>query len=93
MLWKTLQPRYPDQATFIPSIANVLVTWCDAFMAWLESEENEGEVDKLLDDLKQRGRVEVVLEVRDFALSLRSLLGEERSEDRAVGVFLQAKVK
>jgi hypothetical protein len=88
MLWKTLQPRYPDQATFIPSIANVLVTWCEAFTAWLEGEENEGDVDKLLDDLKQRGRVEVVLEVRDFAPSLGSLLDEERSEDREVRVCL-----
>lgn len=76
MLWKTLQPRYPDQATFIPSIANVLVTWCDAFTAWLEGEENEEDVEKLLDDLMQRGRVEIVLEVRNFLFSLLPLLDE-----------------
>jgi len=76
MLWKTLQPRYPDQATFIPSIANVLVTWCDAFTAWLEGEENEEDVEKLLDDLMQRGRVEIVLQVRNFLFSLLPLLDE-----------------
>jgi hypothetical protein len=63
MLWKTLQVFYPDPSTFVPYVAKVLITWCDAFGTWLETEENEEVVEKLLDELKGKGRVELVLEV------------------------------
>ncbi|PMD49004.1 hypothetical protein L207DRAFT_560531 [Hyaloscypha variabilis F] len=63
MLWKTLQVSYPDNSTFVPSIATVIVTWCDAFTAWLEGEENEEPVEKLLDALKSRNRLEIVIEI------------------------------
>ena len=63
MLWKTLQVAYPDNSTFVPSIATVIVTWCDAFTTWLESDENEEPVEKLLDALKSRNRLEIVIEV------------------------------
>src|SRR5450756_603628 len=56
MLWKTLQAFYPDNATFVPNIAAVIINWCDAFMSWLESEENEDAAEKLLDALKSMHR-------------------------------------
>jgi hypothetical protein len=64
MLWKTLQVFYPDNSTFVPSVAKVIITWCDAFTSWLESDENEEPVEKLLDALKSRTRLEIVMEVR-----------------------------
>jgi hypothetical protein len=64
MLWKTLQVFYPDNSTFVPSVAKVITTWCDAFTSWLESDENEEPVEKLLDALKSRTRLEIVMEVR-----------------------------
>ncbi len=62
MLWKTLQVSYPDNSSFVPSIAIVIIAWCDAFMSWLESEENEEQVEKLLDGLKSKNRLEIVVE-------------------------------
>ncbi len=63
MLWKTLQVFYPDNSTFVPSIAKVIITWCEAFTSWLENDENEEPVEKLLDALKARTRLEIVIEV------------------------------
>ncbi|KAF8865681.1 hypothetical protein BDZ45DRAFT_418253 [Acephala macrosclerotiorum] len=63
MLWKTLQAYYPDSSTFVPTIASTIITWCDALTAWLESEENEEMVEQLLDGLKKRARVELMLEI------------------------------
>ncbi|KAF4635046.1 hypothetical protein G7Y89_g3042 [Cudoniella acicularis] len=63
MLWKTLQSFYPDNATFVPSIANIVISWCEAFLGWIEREENEEQVEKLLDGLKGKGKVEIVLEI------------------------------
>jgi hypothetical protein len=39
------------------------MAWCDAFTSWLESEENEEPVEKLLDGLKSKNRLEIVIEV------------------------------
>ncbi|KAE9376474.1 hypothetical protein N431DRAFT_542103 [Stipitochalara longipes BDJ] len=63
MLWKTLQVSYPDNSTFVPSVATVVITWCDAFTTWLEDEENEEPVEKLLDALKSKNRLEIVIEI------------------------------
>jgi hypothetical protein len=63
MLWKTLQVSYPDNSSFVPSIATVIMAWCDAFTSWFESEENEEPVEKLLDGLKSKNRLEIVIEV------------------------------
>lgn len=64
MLWRTLQVFFPDQATFVPYIASVLGLWCEAFGAWLDAgEENEEALERCLDGLKERGKVELVLEV------------------------------
>ncbi|CZR61868.1 uncharacterized protein PAC_11765 [Phialocephala subalpina] len=63
MLWKTLQAYYPDSSTFVPTIASTIITWCDALMSWLESEENEEDVEKLLEALKARSRLELCLEI------------------------------
>lgn len=62
MLWTALQPCYPDQATFIPSIASVLITFFEYFIFWIESEENEIVVEGMLDELKPMGRMKLVLE-------------------------------
>jgi hypothetical protein len=75
MLWKTLQASYPDNSIFVPSIATVIITWCDAFTSWLESEENEEPVEKLLDGLKSRSRLEIVMEVCPFASSPHAFEG------------------
>lgn len=61
ILWAALQPYYVDPATFIPNIASVLVSWCDVFTAWLEAEENEEGVERLLEEMKPL--VKVVVEV------------------------------
>ena len=63
MLWKTLQPYYPDSSIFVPTIATTIITWCDAFTSWLESDENEENVEQLLDALKARAKVNLMLEV------------------------------
>ncbi|KFY93144.1 hypothetical protein V500_03889 [Pseudogymnoascus sp. VKM F-4518 (FW-2643)] len=61
ILWAALQPYYADPATFIPSIARVLVSWCDVFTAWLEAEENEDGVERLLEEMKPA--VKIVVEI------------------------------
>lgn len=68
MLWSTLQPYYPDQATFIPAVASVLITFFEYFTLWLESEENEAAVECMLDELKPMGRLKFTLEVSSFVL-------------------------
>lgn len=70
MLWKTLQPYYPDVATFIPDVAKVITTWVDAFTSWLESDENEEPVETLLDALKTQTRLEIVIEVCPISVIL-----------------------
>ena len=62
MIWKALQTYFPDTSTFIPYVANVLIAWCDGFVIWLESKENEEAVEVLLEGIRG-GRVELVLEV------------------------------
>jgi hypothetical protein len=37
--------------------------WCDAMAAWLESDDNEDQVDKMLDGLKARGKLDIAIEV------------------------------
>lgn len=69
MLWKMLQAYYPEQAIFVPNIASTIISWCDAFTTWLEDEKNEEDVDKLLEALKSKGRLEIVLEVILHCLS------------------------
>jgi hypothetical protein len=64
MLWESLKSHYPDPATFIPSITAVVIAWCDAFTAWMEAEESEELVEKLLDILKGERRLALFLEVR-----------------------------
>ena len=63
MLWKNLQIYYPDPSTFVPGIAQVIIMWCDAMVAWLESDDNEDQVDKMLDGLKARGKLDIAIEV------------------------------
>jgi hypothetical protein len=63
MLWKSLQAHYPDSATFVPQIADTIITWCEAFQTWLESEENAEQVESLLDELRARSMLDLVLEV------------------------------
>ncbi|OBT66051.1 hypothetical protein VE03_03265 [Pseudogymnoascus sp. 23342-1-I1] len=61
ILWAALQPYYVDPATFIPGIARVLVSWCDVFTAWLEAEENEDGVERLLEEMKPA--IKIVIEI------------------------------
>lgn len=65
------QKHYPDPGTFIPSIARNVHTWCDAFLSWIERADNEESVDKLLDELKNVGRLEIVLNVCICVLLIR----------------------
>jgi hypothetical protein len=62
MLWSTLQPCYPDQATFIPSITRIIISWYDAFTAWLENEDNANAVERMLDALKGARALKLTLE-------------------------------
>jgi hypothetical protein len=64
MLWKSLQAYYPDSATFVPSIADTIITWCEAFQTWLEGDQNEEKVELLLDELRTRSELNLILEVR-----------------------------
>jgi hypothetical protein len=63
MLWETLKPYYPDPATFIPKISGIIIAWCDAFIFWLENEDNEKAVERVLDILKGTSRLNLLLEV------------------------------
>ena len=36
MLWTELKPKFPDKATFVPSIATVISAWCDVLSTRLE---------------------------------------------------------
>jgi hypothetical protein len=63
ILWAISKEHYPDPATFVPTLATVLIAWCDAFIPWLENSDNEETVDILLDKLKEVGRFELVLNV------------------------------
>lgn len=63
MIWEELKAFYPDPAIFIPNTSGVVVAWCDALAAWLDSEENEGVVEKLLDSLSRETRLKLFLEV------------------------------
>lgn len=63
MLWKTLQAHYPDPSAFVPDISTTILAWCDVFLLWLENSENEEHVESLLELLKGRSMVEIVLEV------------------------------
>jgi hypothetical protein len=70
MLWKSLQAYYTDSSTFVPSIADTVITWCEAFQTWLEGDENEEHVETLLDGLRTRSELNLVIEVRpDLASS------------------------
>lgn len=46
----------------------MLVSWCDVFTAWLEAEENEDGVERLLEEM--RPVVKVVVEVSPISLML-----------------------
>jgi hypothetical protein len=72
MLWKNLQIYYPDPSTFVPGIAQVIIMWCNAMIAWLESDDNEEQVDKMLDGLKARGRLDIAIEVTFLRLCHRA---------------------
>jgi hypothetical protein len=63
ILWGIFQQHYPDPGTFIPSVAAVVIAWCETFVSWLERAENEESVEKLLDILKNVGRLELALNV------------------------------
>ncbi|KAH7403680.1 hypothetical protein BKA64DRAFT_458299 [Cadophora sp. MPI-SDFR-AT-0126] len=63
MLWKTLQAHYPDSSIFVPDITTVILAWCDAFLLWLENSDSEEHVESLLEFLKSRSKLEIVLEI------------------------------
>jgi hypothetical protein len=63
MLWETLKPYHQDPATFVPNVSGTIIAWCDAFTLWLENDENEKAVEKLLDALKGTNRLKLLLEV------------------------------
>ncbi|KUJ08126.1 uncharacterized protein LY89DRAFT_789357 [Mollisia scopiformis] len=63
MLWKSLQEYYPDSTIFVPTVAATILSWCDALTIWLENEENEEHVEQLLDALKARSSLTLVLEI------------------------------
>jgi hypothetical protein len=65
-----LKPYYADPATFIPKISGIIIAWCDAFVLWLENEDNEKAVERVLDILKGACRLNLWIEV-----SLQSLPG------------------
>jgi hypothetical protein len=71
ILWGIYKDHYPDPATFVPTVAAAITAWCDAFISWLESSDNEESVDMLLDKLKEVGRFELVVNVNiNFAFFL-----------------------
>jgi len=67
MLWESLKPSYPDPSTFIPTISNTLIAWCDCFTSWLENEDNEEAIEKFLDGLKG-GNCRIYLEVNGLMI-------------------------
>ena len=57
MLWADLENYFPDQATFIPSIAGVVKAWTDCLAARLENDANAAWTEQLLELVNQGGRV------------------------------------
>lgn len=64
ILWATLQSYYVDPAVFIPSVSSVLVSWCDVFTAWLEAEENEDWVEKLIEEMRPVVKIVIGVSLR-----------------------------
>jgi hypothetical protein len=71
MIWSEFQSNYPDNATFIPSVIAAVVAWCDAFVDWLERDENQDSVDKVIDGLGTKGRMQLLLKVRNAGFWLQ----------------------
>lgn len=68
MLWESLQPHYPDSSTFVPTIANIVIAWCEAFASWLENADSKTDaatdVDRFVEEINDVGKVQLILEVR-----------------------------
>lgn len=57
MIWSALSSSYPDQATFVPKVVQIVEAWCDAFVTWLEDEGNEKDVEAFVDSINHGGSV------------------------------------
>lgn len=64
MIWEEVKTSYPDPATFIPIVSDVVIAWCDALAVWLDSDKNEPSVERLLDSLTRDTRLRLFLEVK-----------------------------
>lgn len=51
----------------------MLVSWCDVFTAWLEAEENEDGVERLLEEMKPAVKVVIAVSSRSLILSFFGL--------------------
>lgn len=73
MLWATLQPCYPDPATFVPSIVAITTAWCDSFTAWIESDDNTAAVERLLEAMASQQALRLSVEVWQPLLNVSAI--------------------
>lgn len=78
ILWPELQKNYPDQGTFVPSIAAVVQAWADVLKGKLADENNEEWTEQFLEQVK---------EGRGAFGGIRARV-EARAGTRAVSTFL-----
>jgi len=56
ILWSELQKYYPDQGTFIPTITDIVKSWCDILASRLQDEAYAEWTEELLEVVNEGGR-------------------------------------
>ena len=68
LLWADLQGQFPDSATFVPTIAQIVVSWCTILENILEKEEDPSWTETLLEKVGQAEILKLTLEVMSGSL-------------------------
>ncbi|KAI9855481.1 MAG: hypothetical protein M1824_006077 [Vezdaea acicularis] len=63
MLWAELEQLYPDKATFVPTVAGVLQSWCNALSTRLLDDRFPKWTEELLDKLSPSRQIKVYVQV------------------------------
>jgi len=79
LLWTELQSCFPDTGTFVPIIANTIVSWCRTLAALAEDDSNSEWTEELLEKLSRTQALCVVLEV---IMTRAELQCKNRNADR-----------
>ena len=63
MLWSELEQAYPDRATFVSSVSDVVEVWTDALAERLEDERFEDWTEQFLGGLESVREVKLIVQV------------------------------